>query len=97
MTNPILKIEDVHVFFGKSHILQGASIEVNEGMTAIVGRNGMGKTTLMNNIMGLVNSSSGRITFYGEDITNLKPYQVARKGIGYVPQGRRCFPSRYRL
>ena len=93
MTNPILKIEDVHVYFGKSHILQGASIEVNEGMTAIVGRNGMGKTTLMNNIMGLVNSSSGRITFYGEDITNLKPYQVARKGIGYVPQGRRCFPS----
>ena len=69
----ILKIEDIHVHFGSSHILQGASLEVKEGMTAVVGRNGMGKTTLMNNIMGLVQSSSGRITFCGEDITNLKP------------------------
>ena len=93
MTSPILKVENVHVYFGKSHILQGASLEVNEGMTAVVGRNGMGKTTLMNNLMGLVQSTEGKVTFFGEDITNLKPYQIARKGIGYVPQGRRVFPS----
>ena len=94
MTNPILKADNINVYFGKSHILQGASLEVGEGITAVVGRNGMGKTTLMNALMGLVPATTeGKVTFQGEDITNLKPYKIARKGIGYVPQGRRIFPS----
>lgn len=93
MTNPILSIEDIHVHFGKSHILQGVNLDVYEGMTAVVGRNGMGKTTLMSTIMGMVDSSAGKISFTNQEITHKKPYEIAQLGIGYVPQGRRIFPS----
>ena len=90
---PILKVEDLHVYYGGSHVLQGVSMELESGMTAIIGRNGMGKTTLVNAIMGLVPTRQGSVYLAGERLTGLPPYQVARKGIGYVPQGRKIFPS----
>lgn len=91
--NPILKAENVNVYYGGSHILQGVSMELTKGSATIIGRNGMGKTTFIKAIMGLVPVKEGKIYLDGEDITNLRPYQIARKGIGYVPQGRRIFPS----
>ena len=90
---PILKVEDLHVYYGGSHILQGVSMELDRGMTAIIGRNGMGKTTLVKAIMGLVPARQGTVFLGGEPITGLPPYTIARKGIGYVPQGRKIFPS----
>ena len=91
--NPIFSVENLHVYYGGSHVLHGVSLELDPGTTAIIGRNGMGKTTLINAIMGLVPVREGKIMFCGEDITGLPPYAVARKGIGYVPQGRRIFES----
>jgi branched-chain amino acid transport system ATP-binding protein len=89
----ILVIENLHTYYGASHILQGISCALENGLMAIVGRNGMGKTTLVRSIMGLIPSSSGKILLRGEDITNLKPYQIASRGVGYIPQGRELFPS----
>lgn len=91
--NEILSIEEVNVHYGSSHVVQGVSLRLEKGLLAIVGRNGMGKTTLIKSIMGLVQVSSGKILFCGEDITNSKPYEVALRGVGYVPQGRELFPS----
>jgi branched-chain amino acid transport system ATP-binding protein len=90
---PILKVNNLHVYYGGSHILQGASLELDKGTTTIIGRNGMGKTTFVSTVMGLVHASEGTVEFCGEDITNLPPYKIARKGIGYVPQGRKIFSS----
>ena len=90
---PILKVEDLHVYYGGSHVLQGVSMELERGMTTIIGRNGMGKTTLVNAIMGLVPTREGSVWLDGTRITGLPPYLIARKGIGYVPQGRKIFPS----
>jgi ABC-type branched-subunit amino acid transport system ATPase component len=89
----ILVIEDLNTHYGTSHILQGISCSLEDGSLAIVGRNGMGKTTLVKSIMGLVPVTSGRIILRGEEITNLKPYQIASRGVGYIPQGRELFPS----
>ena len=93
MTTPILNIQDLHVYYGGSHVLQGVSMVLDRGMTAIIGRNGMGKTTLVKAVMGLVPAKEGKVFLAGEDITGLPPYRIARKGIGYVPQGRKIFPS----
>ncbi len=89
----ILSLEDVHVHYGSSHIVQGISLSLGLGMLAIVGRNGMGKTTLVKSIMGIVPVTSGQILLHGEGIENKKPYEVALKGVGYVPQGRELFQS----
>ncbi len=89
----IFCVENLHVYYGGSHVLHGVSLELYPGTTAIIGRNGMGKTTLIKAIMGLVPVREGKITFCGEDITGLPPYIVAHKGIGYVPQGRHIFES----
>jgi ABC-type branched-subunit amino acid transport system ATPase component len=89
----ILVIENLHTYYGASHVLQGISCALENGLLAIVGRNGMGKTTLVRSIMGLVPASAGRILLRGEDITNLKPYEIASRGVGYIPQGRELFPS----
>jgi branched-chain amino acid transport system ATP-binding protein len=89
----ILSVEDIHVYYGSSHVLQGVTLSLQDGVAGIIGRNGMGKTTLVRAIMGLVPVKSGTIKFNNEVITNLKPYQIAGKGIGYVPQGRALFPS----
>ncbi|WP_291296306.1 ABC transporter ATP-binding protein [Elioraea sp.] len=89
----MLSVTDLHVRFGEAHILQGVSIAVGRTPLAIVGRNGMGKTTLCQAIMGLVRSSEGAVTLAGTPLTGKLPYQVARSGVALVPQGRRTFPS----
>lgn len=87
-------MDDIHTYYGRSYILQGASLEV-EGreIVALLGRNGAGKTTTLKTIMGLVKPRLGRVIFKDADITPLPAFKVARRGIGYVPQGRHLFPK----
>ncbi len=90
----MLKLVDVHTYYGDSHILQGVSLEVEEGsVVALLGRNGMGKTTTIHSIIGFNPPRQGTVWFKETDITGLQPYRIARMGIGLVPQGRRIFPS----
>ncbi|WP_207481907.1 ABC transporter ATP-binding protein [Arenibaculum pallidiluteum] len=89
----MLELRDLHVRFGRAHILQGVSLSVGKRPLAIVGRNGMGKTTLCQAVMGLVSISEGRIALGGERTDGLPPFRIARRGIALVPQGRRTFPS----
>ena len=90
----LLKVEDIHTYYGRSYILQGASLEVKKKeIVALLGRNGAGKTTTLKTIMGLVKPRAGRILFKDGDITRLPAFKVARRGIGYVPQGRHLFPK----
>ncbi len=89
----MLKIDTLNQAYGGSHILRGLSFEVKTGeVTTLLGRNGVGKTTLLKSLMGLVKTKSGSITFDGQDITHLPPHERVRAGIGYVPQGREIFP-----
>jgi branched-chain amino acid transport system ATP-binding protein len=94
---PILAVEGLHAYYGSAHILHDVSFSMGSESLAIVGRNGMGKTTLCAAIMGLMpslhGSASGSVRFLGEEIVGRPPYQIAGLGIGYVPQGRRLFPS----
>jgi len=90
----VLDVHDCHSFYGKSHILQGVSLSLEKGsFVCLLGRNGVGKTTLLHSIMGMVKPKLGRITVKGEDLTGLEPFQIARKGVGLVPETRRIFPS----
>lgn len=90
----LLSIDDIHVYYGKSYILQGVSLEVNEGeVVALLGRNGAGKTTTLMSIMGLVKPRLGKTFLKEVNITSLPPFKIARLGIGYIPQGRRLFPE----
>ncbi len=89
----MLKIDTLHQAYGGSHILRGLSFEVKTGeVTTLLGRNGVGKTTLLKSLMGLVKTKEGSITFDGKDITHLPPHERVKAGIGYVPQGREIFP-----
>lgn len=89
----MLAVNDLNQYYGGSHILRGLKFDVPPGkVTVLLGRNGVGKTTLLKTLMGLVPAKSGLITFNGENITGAAPYQRARAGIGYVPQGREIFP-----
>ncbi|NLD69938.1 MAG: urea ABC transporter ATP-binding subunit UrtE [Limnobacter sp.] len=89
----MLKIENLNQYYGSSHTLRDVCIEAPAGaVTAVLGRNGMGKTSLLRCLMGLLPARSGRIVFDGEDITAMKPHQRARRGIAIVPQGREIFP-----
>src|SRR5262244_2468721 len=89
----MLQIRGLNQFYGGSHILRGIDLEVPQGTcTALLGRNGVGKTTLLRCLMGMLPVRSGSVIFSGRDITSLRPYQRARLGIGYVPQGREIFP-----
>ncbi len=89
----MLKVDTLNQAYGGSHILRGLSFEVKTGeVTTLLGRNGVGKTTLLKSLMGLVKTKSGSITFDGKDITNLPPHERVKAGIGYVPQGREIFP-----
>ena len=90
---PLLAVEDLHVYLESAHVLQGTSLTLTRGVLGIIGRNGMGKTTLVRTIMGLNPARRGRIRFAGREITNLKTHQIANRGIAYVPQGRAVFPS----
>ena len=90
---PILEVRGLDVYYGRSHALQGVDLTLDSGVLSVVGRNGMGKTTLCKTIMGLVRATGGSIRMGGEDLLSLQPAQVARLGVGYVPQGRRLWRS----
>ncbi|MEP0917355.1 urea ABC transporter ATP-binding subunit UrtE [Leptolyngbya sp. DQ-M1] len=90
---PTLQVSDLNVYYGESHILRGVDMTVQPGkMVCLIGRNGVGKTTLLKSIMGLLKPRSGSIMFAGEPVTAKSPDQRARLGIGYVPQGREVIP-----
>lgn len=90
----MLSVEDIHAFYGRSYILQGVSLKVDQGqVSAVLGRNGAGKTTLIRSVMGMTPPVRGEIIFRGEDIARKPPYVIVKKGIGLVPQGRQIFPS----
>jgi branched-chain amino acid transport system ATP-binding protein len=93
MTEALLKIDNLHAGYGASQVLEGVSLSMGVEAVTVVGRNGMGKTTLCNTIMGLIKPESGTITMAGREIQGLAPEKVARQGIAYVPQGRRLFRS----
>ena len=90
---PALEIRALNVYYGASHALQGVDLSLKGGVLSVVGRNGMGKTTLCKAIMGLVPVASGSISFAGQSLVGLAPADIAQLGIGYVPQGRRLWPS----
>ena len=89
---PLLVIEGLDVYYGRAHALQGVSLTLDHGVQGIVGRNGMGKTTLCNAITGLV-PASGSIRLAGEELLGLSPNRITKRGVAYVPQGRRVWPS----
>ena len=90
----MLRLDDVHVHIGRLHILQGVSLEVKAGeCAALLGRNGVGKTTTLRAIMGLARRSAGRIELDGLDLARIAPHEVPSRGVGYVPQGRGIFPG----
>lgn len=92
--NPILSVENLTAAYGQSTILWGTSLNVMPGtVTTVMGRNGVGKTTLLKTIMGLLPPKGGQIVFKEDDITTLPPYRKAKKGIAYVPQGREIIPK----
>src|SRR6266850_7706217 len=91
-SGPILVVEKLDVYYGRAHALQEVSLSLDHGVTAVVGRNGMGKTTLCNAITGLV-AASGSVRLDGEEILGLPPNAITDRGVGYVPQGRRVWPS----
>jgi branched-chain amino acid transport system ATP-binding protein len=89
----MLEVENLHAYYGKSHILQGISFRVGEGeIVSLLGRNGAGRSTTIKTIMGEVRPV-GRVEFKGERIDSLKPHQIARRGLGYVPEDRAIFPG----
>lgn len=91
--SPVLEIRDLNVYYGQSHALQGVDMLLHSGVHSVVGRNGMGKTTLCKAIMGLEPIASGTIAFRGQVLNGKSPADIARTGIGYVPQGRRLWRS----
>ena len=90
----VLEVEDVHTYYGASHVLQGITLRVGEGeVLAILGRNGVGKTTLIRSIIGFTPPRRGAVRFRGATITRWPPYRMVAAGLALVPQGRRVFPS----
>jgi branched-chain amino acid transport system ATP-binding protein len=88
----LVKVVDIHTYYGKSHILHGVSLEVGRGeVVGLLGRNGVGKTTTLKAIMGLVPPREGSVLLEGAPISSLPPHRVARLGVGYVPEDRRIF------
>ena len=93
MTYQVLSVENINQYYGGSHTLRGVSITADQGRcTALLGRNGVGKTTLLKCMMGVLPVANGRIVFDGVDITRMSPHARAARGIAYVPQGREIFP-----
>jgi len=90
----VLSIEDIHTYYGNSYILQGVSLCVEKGeIVTLLGRNGMGKSTTIKTVMGLVSPRAGRVLLNGVDLVGLKPYAIAQAGVGFIPEDRRTFPS----
>src|SRR5918995_1794557 len=93
-TMAILEVQDIHTYYGDSYVLQGLSLTLGQGqILGVLGRNGVGKTTLVNSICGFVPPRRGKIVFKGGDITHIPSFETVRSGIGLVPQGRRVFPT----
>src|SRR5262245_28925229 len=90
----ILEVQDIHTYYGDAYVLQGLSIKLEQGqILGLLGRNGVGKTTLVNSIVGFNPPRRGRIVFKGDDITEIASFETVRRGMGLVPQGRRVFPT----
>ena len=90
----MLTIDNIHAYYGNSYILQGVSLKVKKGeVVTLLGRNGMGKSTTIKTVMGLVVPREGRVLLNGVNIVGRKPYDIARAGVGFVPEDRRTFPS----
>ena len=90
----LLELDGVEAFYGASQALFGVSLDISEGeVVALMGRNGMGKTTTINSILGLVRPRGGSIAFAGRQVAGMRPHRIARLGLGLVPEGRRCFPN----
>jgi branched-chain amino acid transport system ATP-binding protein len=90
----VLEVKEIHTYYGDSYILQGVSLKVDQGSVAgILGRNGVGKTTLIRSIIGFTPPRLGQVIFKGTDITHFPPHKIAKMGIGLIPQGRRVFKS----
>ena len=90
----ILEVRDLHAFYGKSHILHGVSLDVNEGeLVTLLGRNGAGKSTTIRSLMGLMKQMKGSIRMFGHEVAGWTPFRIAASGVGYVPEGRRVFPN----
>ena len=93
MSEAILEVQDLHAYYGKSHVLHGVDMVVRKGeIVSLLGRNGVGRSTTVKTVMGLV-EGTGTVKFKGEPILGLKPYQIAHKGLGYVPEARDIFPT----
>jgi branched-chain amino acid transport system ATP-binding protein len=93
-TAPLLDVADVHTYYGDNHVLHGVSLVARAGeVTGMLGRNGMGKTTLIRSVIGFTPPRRGTVTFRAEEIQRLPSHEIARRGIGLVPQGRRIFAS----
>ncbi len=92
-SDPLLEVHDLHAYYGQSHILQGIDLRLGSEPLAVLGRNGMGKTTLCLALTGLLPSVRGSARFAGRELLGRPPHRIAALGVGYVPQGRRIFPS----
>ena len=93
-TDPLLAVEDVHSYYGESHILEGVSLQVGEGeVVALVGRNGVGKTTTLRSVLQLTPPREGRVRYRGEDLVGLGTSDVAQRGVGWIPEDRRVFSA----
>lgn len=94
MSGPLLKVENLQAWYGESHVLHGVNLHVNEGeMICILGRNGMGKTTTLRTIMGILRKRTGRIEFAGQDMMPVSLHKTARAGLGFIPEERGIFAS----
>lgn len=92
--NTLLKASNLETYYGKSHILHNVSLEVAEGeIVTLLGRNGAGKTTTLRSLIGLTAPRQGKVEIFGEDTTNWSAYRISRRGVGYVPEGRKIFPN----
>src|ERR1700681_1697729 len=90
----ILDVQDIHTYYGDAYVLQGLSLKLEQGqILGLLGRNGVGKTTLVNSIVGFTPPRRGQIVFKGNDITGISSFETVRSGMGLVPQGRRVFPT----
>ena len=90
----LLDVQNIHAYYGDAYVLQGLSLQLKQGqILGLLGRNGVGKTTLVNSIVGFIPARRGRIVFKGIDITRASSYETVRSGMGLVPQGRRVFPT----
>ena len=92
--DPILEARGIHAWYGSSHVLHGIDLAIGHGETVgLLGRNGMGKSTLIRTLLGHVTQREGRIHLFGQDVSKARPHEVARRGVAYVPEGRGVFPN----